>query len=359
MIKIKYLFSVVLFFGYLSFQGFGQTTANYDENINRIVGRIHQYPGRTKELDELKENYSLSNKIDLERIQALLATGQPDIWYEIYQTYRKLDNRQKMVMTIPEKSFLLLGIEAANYQDNLNDSKYKATAYLYAHAEKLLQAEKPESARQAYDELVKVAGMNNSYRNLDKLIRKAILGGATNVVFEMHNRTGKMISSSVIDQLSVIIWEFKKARYNQVKPAEGDDSCSFTLRVILDDMKIGPDQIKNLEYQEERDLYKGETVVDTIRCLVSESRQLKRAQLSGSLEYFDPRIRQVINSVPLKVESVFSNAYATLQGDPNAAGEATRQLLNSKKAAYPSDEQMILTATEEFAKKAREIILAE
>jgi len=59
------------------------------------------------------------------------------------------------------------------------------------------------------------------------------------------------------------------------------------------------------------------------------------------------------------VETVFSNAYATLQGDPNAAGETTRQLLISKKAAYPSDEQMILTATEEFAKKAREIILAE
>jgi hypothetical protein len=34
-------------------------------------------------------------------------------------------------------------------------------------------------------------------------------------------------------------------------------------------------------------------------------------------------------------------------------------LLESKKAAYPSDEQMILTATEEFVKKAKEIILAE
>ncbi|MCK9400503.1 MAG: hypothetical protein M0Q51_10990 [Bacteroidales bacterium] len=359
MIKIKYIFSLVLVFGYMGFQGFGQTTANYDGNISRIVGKIHQYPGRTKDLDELKENYFLANKIDLDLIHSLLSTGQPDIWYEVYQTYRKMDSRQKMVMTIPEKTYLLLGFENKDYQNDLNESKFKATAYLYAHAEKLLQDVKPESARQAYDELVKVAGMIDSYRNLDKLIRKAILGGATNVVYEMHNRTGKLISSSMIDQLSIIIWEFKKARYGQVKPAEDDNSYAFTLRVILDDMNIGSDQIKKLEYQEERDLYQGETVVDTIRCLIEESRQLKRAQLSGSLEYFDPRIGQVINSVSIKVETVFSNAYATLQGDPNAAGEATRQLLISKKAAYPSDEQMILTATEEFAKKAREIILAE
>lgn len=359
MIKIKYLFSLFLVFGYMSFQGFGQTTANYNGNISRIVGKIHQYPGRTKDLDALKENYFQANKIDQDRIHDLLSAGQPDIWYEVYQTYRKMDNRQKMVMTVPEKTFLLLGFEKTDYQNDLNESKFKATAYLYAHAEKLLQDVKPESARQAYDELVKVAGMNDAYRNLDKLIRKAILGGATNVVFDMHNRTGQLIGSSMFDQLSIIIWEFKKARYGQAKPAEVDDSYAFTLRVILDEMQISPDQIKKLEYQEERDLYKGETVVDTIRCLISESRQLKKAQLTGSLEYFDPRIGQVINRVSIKVETVFSNAYATLQGTPNAAGEDTRQLLDSKKAAYPSDEQMILTATEEFAKKAKEIILAE
>ena len=34
----------------------------------------------------------------------------------------------------------------------------------------------------AYAELVKVAAMNGSYRDIDRLIRKAILGGATNVL---------------------------------------------------------------------------------------------------------------------------------------------------------------------------------
>lgn len=252
-----------------------------------------------------------------------------------------------------------MGIDKIDYQKELNESKYKATAYYYAHAEKLLLESKPESARQAYDELVRVAAMNGSYRELDKLIRKAILGGATNVLTEMYNKTGKVISNSMLDQLSIIVWDLKKARYGQAKPATVDNSWPFTFRVILNEMEIGPDQAKDLQYQEERDIYQGETVIDTIRCLISETRQLKKAFLSGRLEYYDPRLRQVINSVPIKVETVFANDYATLQGDPNAAGEDTRKLLNSKKAAYPSDEQMILTATEEFVKKAKEIILAE
>ena len=53
------------------------------------------------------------------------------------------------------------------------------------------KSEKPEDARQAYVELMKVAGLNGSYKSLDKLIRKAILKGATNVEFEMHNRTAQ------------------------------------------------------------------------------------------------------------------------------------------------------------------------
>lgn len=359
MMKIKVLLLFVIVSCIAGLQGFGQTTVPFDENINRIVQKTRQYPGRTRDLDELKENYLKANQADRDRIQALLATGQPDIWYDIYKVYEKLDNRQQLVLTIPEKSFLLLGTEKIDYQHDLNESKYKATAYLYAHAVKLLQVSKPEPARQAYEELLKVAGINSSYRDIDKLIRKAILGGASNVLSEMHNRTGKLISTSMVEQLSIIIWDLKKARYGQVKPAVVDNSWPFTLRVILDEIEIGPDQVKNLEYQEERDMYQGETVVDTIRCLVSESRQLKKALLIGSLEYYDPRIGQVINIVPIKVETIFSNAYATLQGNPGAAGDDTRKLLESKKVAYPSDEQMILTATEEFVKKAKNILLAE
>jgi hypothetical protein len=359
MIMMKKYFLTLLILSFLWYSGVSQDTREYDEAIDRIVRKLQQYPGRTKELVNLKLYFEQANAKDTERITSLLSTGQPDIWYDIHNAYRKLESRQKVIMTLPAKTIQQTGIEFKDYQKQLDESKYKATAYLYAHGEKFMQSVRPEDARQAYIEFLRAAGLNNTYKNLDVNIRKAVLKGATDVEFEMHDRTGKPVSSVMIDQLSIIIWEFKKAKYGQVKPEQPDFSFAFILRVILDDIGIGSDQVKELQYQEERDIYQGSNVVDTIRCLVNETRQLKKAQLSGSLEYVDKQTGMVVNRIPIRVESVFSNAYATLQGDPAAAGDATRELLKSGRAAYPSSEQMILDATEEFVKKASEVILAE
>jgi hypothetical protein len=359
MYLIKCLFAAMVFSMIACFTVTGQSTVKYDEEISRIVDKIKQYPGRTKDLDKLRENFDLANKTDNEHITSLLATGQPDIWLDVYKTYYSLNNRQLLVKRIPEKSVQQAGIVFVDYERELKESKYKATAYHYAHGEKLLQSENPEDARKAYYDFLKVANLDGSYKELDKMLRKAMLKGSTNVEFELQNKTGKNISSSMADQLSIIIWEFKRAKYGQVKPEKTDNSFTFILRVVLDEIQIGPDQYKDVQYQEERDVYSGNQVVDTIKCVVFETRQLKKAMLAGSLEYIDKQSGRIVNRVPVKVESVFKNSYATLQGDPDAAGEDSRELLKSKKAAYPSSDQMILDATEEFSKKAREIILSE
>jgi hypothetical protein len=153
---------------------------------------------------------------------------------------------------------------------------------------------------------------------------------------------------------------YKKA---QGKPASTDPSAvpfNFTLRVVIDAVTVSPDQIKGVTYGEERDVYDDQgQVVDTIRCTINEYRQLKKASMKGRVDFYDNQLGRVVNVVPISVESIFSNAFATLQGDPEAAGEATMMLLQSKQADYPAAEQMMLDATDEFVKKVVEVILAE
>lgn len=358
-IRINYFLLTMFLAGFMMLSASGQSTEKYDQEINRIIGKILQYPDRTKDLGDLKVNFDQANETDRASIVALLQTGQPDIWKEIYLLYKKMDNRQKLIAKIPEKSIQMAGIEIKDYEKELRESRYKATAYFYALGEKLMKSQNPEDVRKAYLNFLQVAELDGSFKDLDKMLRKAILKGSTNMEFELQNRTGKKISDALIDQLTIIIWEFKRAKYGQAEPAEKDNSFSFILRVILDDLQIGPDQFKEIQYQEERDIFSGEMVVDTIQCVVFETKQLKKAQLSGSMEYIDKQTGKVVNRIPVRVESVFANSYGILQGDPDAAGEETRELLKAKKAAYPSDEQMILDATEEFTKKAREIILVE
>jgi hypothetical protein len=357
--KIKDLFLLVFAAPILFSSAYSQSGMPLDEEIGRLTGKIQQYPGRDSYLSELKETFDEANRLDKERIHSLLLSGQPDIWFDVFTSYKILEKRQETVKQLPERSIRQSGIEFTDYRKEMDEAEYRATAYLYAHGRKSLERGNPQDARQAYIELMKAASLMESYKDIDKLIRKSILKGATNMEFAMHNRTHKTISPAMIDQLSVIIWEFKKARYGQQKPETEDNSFAFIIRVILDDLQIGSDQVRELEYQEERDIYADGLVVDTIRCLVEETRQLKKAMLTGSLEYFDKQTGQVVNSIPIKVESVFQNAYATMQGNPDAAGDETRELLKAHPAEYPTDEQMILDATEEFARKASELILAE
>jgi hypothetical protein len=263
------------------------------------------------------------------------------------------------VQSIPESSLKQSGIEIIDYEHSLKDSKYRATAFLSAHGNKMLQSGSPPEARNAYFDLMQLARLDGSYEELDKRLRKAILIGSTDMEFEFHNRTGRAVSPDLTDRLTLIIAEFKKAKYGQEEPAETNDSFVFVLRVILDDLEVGPDQYKEFQYQEERDIYSGDQVTDTIKCLVTEYRQLKKATLGGSLEYVDKQTGQVVNRIPVKVETVFRNSYASLQGNPAAAGEETVKLLKAGKAEFPSGDQLISDALAEFIRKSREIILSE
>jgi len=359
MIRILQIVLISMIFGLYGNMILAQDSRSYDAEINRLASKIRQYPGNTKNIEKFSQSFTLANEADKAEIHALLTTGQPDIWDKVYQRYLNLDKRQNIVRALPEKAKQTMAIEFTDYGRPLAEAKHNATAYYYAHGDKLLRSDSREDARLAYFDFLKVAKLDPDFRDLDKEIRRAVLKGATHIEFEMYNRTQKVVSAAMIDQLSVIIWEFKRAKYGQTKPEKIDDSYTFILRVVLDEILIGADQVKELEYQEERDVYRDGQVVDTLKCLVTETRQLKRAKLSGSLEYVDKTSGNVVNKVPIVVESVFMNAYALLQGDADAAGEETRKLLMSKRAPYPSNEQMILDATEEFTKKAREVILAE
>ena len=338
----------------------GQDVAGYDENISKLVGKLIQYPENEKRMAELNDNFNLANQADLNDILELKATGQPDIWYRIYQAHKRIKDRQDLVMTLPPKTIRQIKFEYIDNSKGLEESKNRATLYSFALAEKLLDENNPASARKAYFELLKVALLQDgNYKDLDKLLRKSILICSTSMEFELSNRTGKKLTGDIVGRLNKIVGEYKKAKYGEATATETSPPLKFVLRVVLNEINVSPDQIKELNYGEERDIYRNNEVVDTISCQVNEYRQLKISAIVGRIDYIDVQMGKVVNVVPIKVESLFTNSYGTLQGNPDAAGDDTRKLIRSKQAEYPSSEQMILDATDEFVKQAKEIILAE
>jgi hypothetical protein len=339
---------------------FSQDVAQYDESISKMVGKLRQYPLKTKYMTELGENYRAAQKVDQDLILQLKQSGQPDIWYKVYLANKRIADRQDLVKTLPQKTLEQSGITFIDNAKDLEESRVRAGRYCYAIAQKMLADSTPESARLAYVELLKIARMKfNQAPDLDKMIRRSILLGATSIEFALYNKSGKNLTGDIVGRMDKIVWDYKKVKYGQQKGDKPAIPFKFTMRVVITDVSVGQDQMKDLAYEEQRDIYKDDVVVDTIDCYVKEYRQLKKASMGGRIEFYDNQIGQVVNTVPLAVEVIFSNAYATLQGNPDAAGDETRRLLVSKQAAYPSAEQMVLDATDEFVRKATQVVLAQ
>lgn len=352
--------TMTIFMFVLVASAFSQDVSQYDENISKMVGKLRQYPLKTKYMTELGLNYRAAEKADQDLILQLKQTGQPDIWYQIYMANKRIAERHDLVRTLPRKTLDQSGVTFIDNTKDLEESRVRAGKYCYAVAKKMLADSTPESARLAYMELLKIARMKyNQAPDLDKMIRRSILLGATSIEFELYNKSGKNLTGDIVGKLDKIVWDYKQVKYGQQKGDKPPVPFRFTMKVVITDVSVGQDQMKELTYEEQRDIYKDEVVVDTIDCYVKEYRQLKKASMGGRIDFYDNQIGQVVNTVPLSVEVIFTNAYATLQGNPEAAGDDTRKLLLSKQAEYPSAEQMVLDATDEFVRKATQVVLAQ
>jgi tetratricopeptide (TPR) repeat protein len=177
---------------------------NYDEAVKILVKKLSVNPDKEQNIIYLKQSYKAVNQKDIDRINYLRKTGQPNIWYEVYQHYDKLKNRQDLVKALPSDVLSQIGFKSVDYDNDVIEAKKKAAAYLYAHAQMLLKKEDRQSARQAYDELLKVSKLYNDYKDVDALLRRALVMGTNYVLFKMQNKSGVPLPLSFENELMSI-----------------------------------------------------------------------------------------------------------------------------------------------------------
>ncbi len=334
-----------------------QSLSELDAAYNKDFKKLKQYPQSAKRISALQESYEAISQGEQQMISSLRATGQPDIWYDIYRLYNKMDLRQKELQTLPGSTLKVLAVPFQDYSESILESKNRAETYFYAHAKKLLGDGGQEAAGLAYDDLVLLAGLSRSHDDLDVLLRKAVLDGATKLEYEFYNRTGKTLNEKIVDQISVAVMAYRAARKDADATTENLRQRPFIIKIYLTDLKVSPDRVKKANYVEERDVYSGDVVVDTIRCSIDEYKQVKGAVLDGRIDIYDVNMKNVINTVPIHAESMFVYSYATLKGNPDAAGKDTRVLLARKEVEFPSNEAIVMDAAAEFTKEAVKVLL--
>lgn len=328
-----------------------------ERSFYKDVKKVRQYPGNQERIAQLAAASEALDQADRSAVAGLKATGQPDIWYDVYRYLEKTHKRHEELKTLPAEALAQMNVSDAGLEEEMAEAKNRAMAYFYAHAGKLLQEESPAAAREAYGELLLLAGLDGHYKETDVLLRKAVMTGASDIQYELVNRTGYALNTRITDELSVAVQTYRAARAGKGAAGPSSGEFPFIIRIYLTELEVSPERIKHTSYGEERDVYENGRVSDTIRCTIEQYRQVKGAVVRGRIDIYDMSAQNVINTVPLYAESIFEHSYGTLKGDPAAAGEETRAMLIQTKKAFPSNEEMVMDAVKEFTRQAVKVLV--
>ncbi len=351
---------------------------NYDAAINKSVKVLLKKPHKTKEIPTLQKAYALANQNDQGAINQLKLSGQPDIYDEILYRYNHMHNRQEVVERLPQSVLNSMGFRHIDYNETLAESKKKAAAFLYAHAESQLKKGDKYSARSAYDELMKVKEYYPVYRDVDRLIADALYLGTNNVLFQFTNKSNSIIPADFEEDLLKITLEDLRIDWINFDLYQLEDAYyDYSIYLNLKEITTSPEFVKEEHYQETREIEDGfDYVLDdngnvmkdtlgndikvpriiTISCDVVETRLYKNAIVRGSLDFYNNTSKQLIKTQEIVVHSNFDHRFAVVHGDLDALSKKTRKLTRRKPVPFPSDAQMIYDTNEGLKEKAKNII---
>lgn len=352
---------------------------NYDKAIDKSVKELLKDPSQDEEIKVLSQAYKLANQGDMEKIEQLKLTGQPDIWSQIYNCYDALQKRQEKVARLAQVINLnYIGYQYINYSSEITNAKNKAAEYFYVHAKTLLDKGDKYSARTAYDELQKVKSYFPNYKDVDDLIKIAYNKGTTYVLFKIENNSQSILPIAFEDELcrtSLADLNQKWTIYDS-QPIE-KFFYDYYIIVNIKLIDISPENLNQNHYTETKQVSdgwkykldnKGNVMKDTsgndikipkyktISCNIAEVQQSKAIVIAGTLDFINNNTRQIIKTDPIRAEWFFKNAFTTASGDLNALSPQTSAKLQSSQMPFPPNADMIMQAGNVLKNMTKDII---
>ncbi len=314
----------------------------YDQVIQRLAPDICDGDINAKRINIVAASYHKANQADHERIQALKATGQPDVWPEIYQRYCSMKGRNDALKCFPKEVKRGMNYVKLDIDDDMMAARNKAESFLVAKTEQLLKSGSKSDAEEAGKYIDQLRHTNRDNANLLNLEKKQILYLYDKVEFgfqsdyELPNGFEELVFTFDANELPSGMAQVNVSR-NPRNP--------FAY-VLVDQVKVSPNRLDEVTFKETN----AEKSVE-----VTDHSQNKSVAVSGSIYYYLESDRQPSHSVPFEVTSTFKNDFTTIKGDREACSAETLSRLNSKPVPVPTDESLLLDA----AKKLNDLIATE
>ena len=318
----------------------------YDQVIQRLAPDICHGDMNAKRINMVAASYHKANQADHERIQALKASRQPDVWPEIYQRYCSMKGRNEALACFPTKVKNGMNYVKLDLDEDMTVARNKAEAYLVAKANQLLNTGKKTDALEAENYVEQLRRTNKENSNLPQLQKKCLLRTSDCVLIAIDNEDERPLLRDFVS--TILLFDADEVPDNVVCAPRRTHrrDCDAEMFVVVKDIQVTPDRLDEVTFKESN----GSKTVE-----VTDHSQNKAVTVSGMIKYYDATGYRSLASVPFEVKSTFKNEYTTIKGDREACSSETLSRLNSHHVPVPTDESMLIDA----AKKLNDLIAAE
>lgn len=345
-------------------------TGQYDAAVNKTVKKLRRNKTKQKQIKWLETAYRKALQRDDEQIKSLKQNGQPDCWDDIFYVYSQMKRRQEMVKPLLPLFNQTTGkpaqFEIRDYDKELISSKEKAAEYFYVHAKSLLEKNNKYDARKAYDELNTVLTFYAEYKDVNTLKIKAHEQGMTYVLMGVTNNTNTIMPKRLEEDLLKLplgdLNSFWVQYHNKSVPNTNYD---YTIRINMKNIFVTPEQISDNNYTESKEIEDGWQYVYDVKgnvkkdslgndikapkyvnavAQVKEVHQFKKANISGTLDFYNNYNNQLLKSEPIMAENIFEYHTATAAGDLRALKPETKAKLGAPPKMFPINADMVYNA---------------
>lgn len=356
---------------------------DYDAAIEKATHKLRQNKTNKKSkeyISLLEEAFSKAKQRDNTDISFLVKDANPQKLEQIFNIYKNLNARQEKIR--PLLPLKVNGKETTfvfeDYTEQIISSKKALAKYLYDNSKALLYTKDKMNARRAYNDLVYLNELNPGFKDVNTLINDALFKGTDFVHVYTKNETKMVIPVNLNNALLDFSTYGLNDQWTEYHGGKQKNIIyDYALSIAFKQINISPEQIKEREFQVEKEIVDGkkkqldsrgrvvkdslgkDVMVDNIKvvkALINEVRQFKTVQVVAKIDYINLNSNQITESFPLSSEFVFENIYAKMKGDKRAVDSKYLPNFRNGPVPFPNNQQMVFDTGEDLKAQLKGII---
>jgi hypothetical protein len=344
---------------------------NYDAAIVKSVKELRKDSDNEKQAAILERSYNIVNEQDNERIRFLKMEGRPQNWDEIYQVYKRMNDRQSLVRTVLpiNAGGKTVNFNYVDYTAEMISAKKKSADYYYAHGNELMKTGLKDSYRQAFYEYVRAKEYVGDYEGIDQKIEESKYLGMSRVFVTLQNTTPIKFPQDFEENLISVDLQALNSEWVEFHTLNLDKEAKYDyfINVNVRNIGVSPDQTAvrdSVVRKEVEDGFtykldsKGNVMRDTagndikikkyktLQCALISTLQTKSCAIDGDIEIIQTNPNKLLKKDPIGAKSTFEHVSARAVGDIGALNASQLERTKAQIAPFPSDIEMVLRCSD-------------